>query len=141
MANYTVLETFSQFFVYETYLETGNDGAYHCKRRKIAVEQEVIIDGAIYPTYIVRYPDNSRGFISKDMYSATQEEADSSLLKELYGTRNYLEKQMLELAQEHQKIIDVISELRLLPKQTATPVVLSLGISGSMNRTLYPKKP
>jgi hypothetical protein len=115
MGNDKVLVSFDSLFMYDTSIKTDSEGRFYCARRKIKVEQEVIASGAMHPTYLVRYPDNSKAYVSKDMYSTSPQVADELRLQELYETMNIIDEQLSEL-QNNRRRVDAMIQL-LLPPQ------------------------
>lgn len=112
-----VLQYFKDFYVYDSEVVEENDESgkkyLKIKRSKIQILEEKISDGATVPTYLAKYPDGYKASISKDMYCATQEEADNKLLKELVDSRYAISAEMRELTDTYNRIIQAASTLKV----------------------------
>jgi hypothetical protein len=72
------------------------------------LEQEVIAQGAVVPTWVVKYPDNSTAYIDKTEYSVSPQAADTLHLQSLYEVKIAIDEQLLKIQRNQQEIIDKI---------------------------------
>ncbi len=109
--NDTILRHFVDFYLYDTNINFENIKP-EIQRQKIKVIEESICVGASIPTYVVKYQNGKIARTSKDMYSLSQEDADSKLFNELLETKISMENQRLVMDMNIEKLNTIIDELQ-----------------------------